>query len=78
MEHPSEAQLRLAAAVGRTQQSRREIMEEASGWVFAVILGPVLLGAILAFGIARNRRRRSLNTRSPSYDEGEPGGRGRP
>ncbi|HEX6103331.1 MAG TPA: hypothetical protein VF031_09820 [Alphaproteobacteria bacterium] len=53
-------------------------MEEASGWVFAVILGPVLLGAILAFGIARNRRRRSLNTRSPSYDEGEPGGRGQP
>jgi hypothetical protein len=53
-------------------------MEEASGWVFAVILGPVLLGAILAFAIARNRRRRAANLRSPSYDEGEPGGRGRP
>lgn len=53
-------------------------MEEASGWVFAVILGPILLGAILAFGISRNRRRRAANVRSPSYDEGEPGGRGQP
>jgi hypothetical protein len=52
-------------------------MEEASGWVFAVILGPVLLGAILAFAITRNRRRRASNLRSPSYDEDEPGGRGR-
>ena len=53
-------------------------MEEASGWVFAVILGPVLLGAILAFAIARNGKRRAANIRSPSYEDGEPGGRGRP
>jgi hypothetical protein len=56
-------------------------MEEASGWVFAVILGPVLLGLILAFAISRNRRRRAANVRSPSYDERDPGetdGRGRP
>jgi hypothetical protein len=56
-------------------------MEEASGWVFAVILGPVLLGLILAFAISRNRRRRAANVRSPSYDERGPGEtdpRGRP
>jgi hypothetical protein len=56
-------------------------MEEASGWVLAVILGPVLLGLILAFAISRNRRGRAANVRSPSYDERDPGetdGRGRP
>ena len=53
-------------------------MEEASGWVFAVILGPILLGAILAFAIARNRKRSAANIRSPSYEDDEPGGSGRP
>ena len=45
-------------------------MEEAGGWVFAVILGPVILGAVIAFAIARNRRGRvTPDIRSPSYDE---------
>lgn len=48
-------------------------MEEAGGWVFALVLGPVLLGAILAYAIARNRKGRGANIRSPSYEEGEPG-----
>jgi hypothetical protein len=64
----------LLAGKGR----EAERMEEASGWVFAVVLGPVLLGAILAYAIARNRKRRGANMRSPSYEEGEPGGRGGP
>ena len=47
-------------------------MDEAGGWVFAVILGPVILGAVIAFAIARNRRRRiAPDVRSASYDEDE-------
>ena len=45
-------------------------MDEAGGWVFAVILGPVILGAVIAFAITRNRRRRAApDIRSPSYNE---------
>jgi hypothetical protein len=61
---------------GKGREAER--LEEAGGWVFAVILGPVLLGAILAYAIARNRKGRGANIRSPSYEEGEPGGRGVP
>jgi hypothetical protein len=45
---------------------------DVGGWALVVIAGPLILGAIIAYVISRNRRN-APDMRSPSYEEDQPG-----